>query len=77
MEFTAADIEIEFLSVEQSGIVLASSADICSVCKIGKVVSVGMETEIVLYTRSGTKKGVHVEKRCNNRTLSWRSRCTK
>ena len=62
MGFTDEDVEIESLNVEQSDIVLSSSAETCSVCKTGKVVSVGRDTEIVIYTRSGTKKGIHVEK---------------
>ena len=72
MELTAKEIEIESLSVEQSDIVLSSSNATCSICKTGKVVSVGRETQIVIYTRFGTKKGMHVEKRCNNRLLSCR-----
>ena len=60
MGFTDEDVEIESLNVEQSDIVLSSSAETCSVCKTGKVVSVGRDTEIVIYTRSGTKKGIHV-----------------
>ena len=73
MELTAEEIEIESLSVEQSDIVLSSSNATCSICKTGKVVSVGRETQIVIYTRFGTKKGMHVEKRCNNRLLSCRA----
>ena len=73
MELTANDIEIESLSVEQSDIVLSSSHETCSICKTGKVVSVGRETQIVIYTMFGTKKGMHMEKRCNNRLLSCRA----
>ena len=32
------------------------------------MVKVGRETDIVLYTRTGTKRGVHVEMRCITET---------
>ena len=73
MVLTDDEVEIESLNVEHSDIILSSSAETCSVCKTGKVVCVGRETEIVIYTRSGTKRGIHVEKRCNNRLLSCRA----
>ena len=72
MEFSEEDIQIESLTLENADIVLSSPAVICGVCKTGKVVTVGRETQLVIYTRTGTKRGLHVEKRCNNRTLPCR-----
>ena len=69
MEFSPEELELESLEVKESNIRLSSSATKCTVCKIGNVVKVGRETQLVIYTRSGTKKGVHVEMRCNNRCL--------
>ena len=67
MELSKEELEIEVLNCENAGITLCSSARKCSVCNIGDVVKVGRETNLVIYTRSGTSQGVHVEMRCNNR----------
>ena len=61
MEFTKEELEIEELNLETSNICLSSSSLNCDVCKTGNVVKVGRETSIVIYTRTGTKRGVHVE----------------
>ena len=73
MEFSEEELKIEALYLEASGISLSSSAVTCDICKTGNVVKVGRETNIVIYTRSGTKKGLHVEMRCNNRSLPCRA----
>ena len=73
MEFTKEELEIEELNLETSNICLSSSSLNCDVCKTGNVVKVGRETSIVIYTRTGTKRGVHVEMRCNNRSLPCRA----
>ena len=67
MELSKEELEIEVMNCENTGITLCSSARKCSVCNIGDVVKVGRETNLVIYTRSGTSQGVHVEMRCNNR----------
>ena len=72
MDFNEEELKLEFIEAEESNIELASSATKCEVCKIGKVVKVGRQTPLVLYTRVGTKKGFHVEMRCNNRSLPCR-----
>ena len=74
MEFSADELEVESLQLQPSDIRLSSSAVKCDICKIGKVVSVGREANLVIYTRSGTYRGVHVEKRCNNRSTPCRAR---
>ena len=72
MQFSKEEIDIETLCADTSEIRLESSSSVCEVCKIGAVVPVGRETQLVLYTRSGTRRGVHVEKRCNNRSTPCR-----
>ena len=67
MELSKEELEIEVLNCENAGITLCSSARKCGVSNIGDVVKVGRETNLVIYTRSGTSQGVHVEMRCNNR----------
>ena len=73
MEFTKEDLELETVSVEPSDICLSSSAQKCQVCKTGTVVKVGRKTDLIIYTRSGTLRGIHEERRCNNRTLPCRA----
>ena len=75
MQFSQQEIEIENVCADASDIRLESSASLCEVCKKGSVVPVGRETQMVVYTRSGTRRGVHIEKRCNNRSLphAWTS----
>ena len=73
MEFSKEELEIEELNLENSDIRLSSSSVKCDICKTGNVVKVGRETSIVIYTRYGTRRGVHVEMRCNNRTLPCRA----
>ena len=73
MEFSQEEIEIENVCDDVSEIRLESSVSLCEVCKKGSVVPVGRETQMVLYTRSGTRRGVHIEKRCNNRSLPCRA----
>ena len=71
MQFSQQEIEIENVCADASDIRLESSASLCEVCKKGSVVPVGRETQMVVYTRSGTRRGVHIEKRCNNRSLPY------
>ena len=73
MEFSKEELDIENLNVENSEIILTSSCDKCSECKTGNVVKVGRQTQLVIYTRTGTKRGTHVEMRCNNRSLPCRA----
>ena len=73
MEFSKNELDIETLCAEVSAIRLESSATLCQVCKTGSVVPVGREASLVIYTRTGTKRGVHIEKRCNNRSLPCRA----
>ena len=73
MQFSQQEIDIENVCADASDIRLESAASLCEVCKIGSVVPVGRETQMVVYTRSGTRRGVHVEKRCNNRSLPCRA----
>ena len=73
MEFSNADLELENISVEPSDICLSSSAETCQVCGTGTVVRVGRHTDLIIYTRSGTVRGIHEEMRCNNRTLPCRA----
>ena len=73
MDFTKEDLELETVSVEPSDICLSSSAQKCQVCKTGTVVKVGRKTDLIIYTRSGTLRGIHEERRCNNRTLPCRA----
>ena len=73
MEFSEEELKIESLGVEQSNIQLSSLSSKCDVCNTGTVVKVGREANLVIYTRTGTKKGLHVEMRCNNRTLPCRA----
>ena len=73
MEFSLDELNLESLDVETSDIQLSSSSVKCKICKTGNVVKVGRESHLVLYTRTGTKKGVHIEKRCNNRTTQCRA----
>ena len=73
MEFSADELKIESLELEQADIHLSSSYLKCTVCNTGDVVKVGREAHLVIYTRTGTKQGVHIEKRCNNRTLPCRA----
>ena len=67
MEFSKEELEIEAMNCEKSDITLSSSARKCSMCNIGDIVRVGRETNLVIYTRAGTRMGAHVEMRCNNR----------
>ena len=69
MEFSKTDLELESISVEPSDVCLSSSAQMCQVCGIGTVMRVGRHTDLIIYTRSGTVRGVQEEMRCNNRTL--------
>ena len=73
MEFSKTDLELETISVEPSDVCLSSSAQMCQVCGTGTVVRVGRHTDLIIYTRSGTVRGVHEEMRCNNRTLPCRA----
>ena len=73
MEFSDDELKVESLELQPSDIRLSSSAVKCDICKIGNVVNVGREANLVIYTRSGTCKGVHVEKRCNNRSTPCRA----
>ena len=73
MEFSLDERNLESLDIENSDIQLSSSSVKCEICKTGIVVKVGRESHLVLYTRTGTKKGVHIEKRCNNRTAQCRA----
>ena len=72
-EFTKDDLDFETLLAEDSNIRLESSATTCEICKNGAVVRVGRETNLVIYTRCGTKRGTHIEMRCNNRSLPCRA----
>ena len=63
MEFSLDERNLESLDIENSDIQLSSSSVKCEICKTGIVVKVGRESHLVLYTRKGTKKGVHIEKR--------------
>ena len=73
MEFSSEELDLESLEVENSDIELSSSSVKCEICKTGNVVRAGRESQLVLYTRTGPKKGVHIEKRCNNRTTQCRA----
>ena len=73
MEFSEDELKLEVLDAETSSIRLASQYVKCEVCKTGTVVKVGRETTLVIYTRCGTENGVHVEMRCNNRSLPCRA----
>ena len=73
MEFSEEELKLESLELQPSEIRLSSFAVKCEICKTGNVVNVGREANLVIYTRSGTRKGVHVEKRCNNRSLPCRA----
>ena len=73
MEFNEEELKLEQFDAEDSGIKLVSATVKCEVCKSGTVVKVGRETALVIYTRSGTQKAVHVEMRCNNRSLPCRA----
>ena len=73
MEFSKQELDIETLCAVSSEIRLESSASVCQVCKTGSVVAVGRGAHLVIYSRTGTKRGVLVEKRCNNRTLPCRA----
>ena len=73
MEFSKDELEIEAMNVENAEIRISSSSVKCDICKTGDIVKVGRETSMVFYTRSGTKRGVHEEMRCNNRSLPCRA----
>ena len=73
MEFNEEELKLEQFDAEDSSIKLVSATVKCEVCKSGTVVKVGRETALVIYTRSGTQKAVHVEMRCNNRSLPCRA----
>ena len=73
MEFSRQELDIETQYADTSELRLESSHIQCQVCKTGSVVAVGREANLVIYTRTGTKRGVHVEKRCNNRSLPCRA----
>ena len=71
--FSEDELKLETLELVSSDINLSTTAIRCDVCKTGNVTNVGREANIVIYTRSGTNKGVHHEKRCNNRALPCRA----
>ena len=73
MEFNEEELNLEQKDAEATNIKLVSTSVKCEVCKSGTVVKVGRETPLVIYTRFGTKKAVHVEMRCNNRSLPCRA----
>jgi hypothetical protein len=73
MEFNEEELKLEQKDAEATTIKLVSTSVKCEVCKSGTVVKVGRETPLVIYTRFGTKKAVHVEMRCNNRSLPCRA----
>ena len=73
MEFNEEELKLEQKDAEATTIKLVSTSVKCEVCKSGTVVKVGRETPLVIYTRFGTKKAVHVEMRCNNRALPCRA----
>ena len=73
MEFSRQELDIETQYADTSELRLESSHIQCQVCTTGYVVAVGREANLVIYTRTGTKRGVHVEKRCNNRSLPCRA----
>ena len=66
MEYTEEELSLEFNEVQQITINLVSSVSTCMVCDFGKVVTVGRDTTLVIYTRNGTMKAIHSEMRCNN-----------
>ena len=73
MEINEEELNLEQNDAEATTIKLVSTSVKCEVCKSGTVVKVGRETPLVIYTRFGTKKAVHVEMRCNNRALPCRA----
>ena len=73
MEINQEELNLEQNDAEATTIKLVSTSVKCEVCKSGTVVKVGRETQLVIYTRFGTKKAVHVEMRCNNRALPCRA----
>ena len=57
-------------------IILQSKFENCQACKYGKLIPRPMDKNsdcLVIYTRTGTYKGLHLEKRCNNQSLPCRA----
>ena len=66
-DFSQEDLEIEETDLIDSDIVLESSAKNCAVCSYGIVKEdIRRRSQVILYSRAGTLKGISVEKRCNN-----------
>ena len=66
------DLKLELESCPQTEPVfsLESSLSSCPVCQIGELKEVKREgkTQMIIYTRDGTKLAEHKEKRCNNKS---------
>ena len=63
-------LELESCPQKEPVISLESSLSSCPVCQIGELKEVKREgkTQMIIYTRDGTKLAEHKEKRCNNKS---------
>ena len=80
LQMTLTDLELSLereLIKDQNAVILSSKETNCKCCKYGKVLDVPRDNKkddsLVIYTRSGTLKGYHQEKRCNNQRLPCRA----
>ena len=77
MTLTLDEQRIERNFVEDGReIILMSEYERCQICHYGKLIKRPREKDkdsLVIYTRNGTVKGYHQEKRCNNQSLPCRA----
>ena len=68
-DFTT-DEGIELIDAKESNVILESKHQLCRICGYGQVTENNRQNQdkspILLYTRQGTVKAIHLEKRCNN-----------
>ena len=60
------DIEENELNSLEENITFESTLIKCTKCGFGDVLKTGMTSNLTVYTRQGTKRGLHILKRCNN-----------
>ena len=77
MSLTSTEISLEKDLISGSEeVVLKSNFESCKCCKYGRLVERQKEKapdSLVIYTRNGSFKGYHQEKRCNNQSLPCRA----
>ena len=63
-------LELDSCPSKEPSLVLESSLSSCPVCQIGTIKEVKRsgKSQMIIYTRDGTKLAEHREKRCNNRS---------